>query len=89
MLIKKGKCSKCGLCCERCEQLAPNGECKIHDSKPRECRTYPVNPMQLEEECSYWFEEDGVKITFKNKYDFPQETRDRWQQAYMEKSEDE
>ena len=59
--IRKGKCNRCGWCCqqENCKHLLIEdgiATCLIHKSeRPLRCSLYPANPPIVHEECGYYF----------------------------------
>jgi Fe-S-cluster containining protein len=65
---RRGECLSCGLCCKAsfpCPFLFQQGErwlCKIHETKPEVCKTYPFSPEDrfphTEGSCGYYFVDD-------------------------------
>lgn len=52
----KNLCKKCGKCCKlfKCNHLAENNLCKIHEKRPEECMNFPFSPWQeIPEGCGY------------------------------------
>ena len=46
-----------------CPQLTTEQTCGVYDIRPRTCREYPQNPLDvISKPCSYWFERDGVRM---------------------------
>lgn len=57
---RKGKCNRCGWCCEYrvCEYLRYEDEiavCTIYGNHPGECKRFPQAPPILNEKCGYYF----------------------------------
>jgi Fe-S-cluster containining protein len=43
--------------CPKFEKTATGGGCTVYQERPKTCRNFPTNPLQmLETPCSYWFE---------------------------------
>jgi len=79
---KKGDCNRCGLCCKiefNCSFLADNTDgtynCTIYQTSHAmsACRTFPINPKDLEEiqnkiapygQCGFYFEGAPADLTF-------------------------
>ena len=69
--IRQGECKRCGVCCKllfQCPFLQdlPDGgtRCRIHNTRPRNCRIFPISEKDLHERdllcphlpCGYSFE---------------------------------
>jgi len=62
---RRGECLGCGECCKAsfsCPFLFLSGDkwlCKIHETKPEVCKTYPFNEHDVfphtKERCGYYF----------------------------------
>lgn len=90
MIVKRGTCNYINcktVCCENCVSLADN-KCSIYSNRSNGCKVYPHNPMALELGCTYYFEEDNIKITAENIYTFSEEKRRAWLELFIEKSLD-
>lgn len=62
--LRFGFCKRCGFCCtsKRCGHFEwKNGEaiCKVwgNGSMPEECKSYPISPPILSDDCGYRFVE--------------------------------
>jgi len=68
MVIRKGKCNRCGKCCDYggkwpCEYLRFDGDiaiCNIYENRPKVCRLYPQRLEDVFEGCGFYFEEEGI-----------------------------
>jgi len=68
---RRGECLGCGECCKasfNCPFLFQKGEqwlCKIHETKPEVCKTYPFNEGDVFPhtvgKCGYYFVEEEEK----------------------------
>lgn len=59
---RKGKCIKCGKCCQLCKYYSKEKGCRINIIKPLICRLYPtiVDGCKLYDGCGfYWDKEDN------------------------------
>ena len=63
---RKGKCKKCGRCCNGCEHLVDKkGKklCGVYDNRPFFCyKQFPLDEIDkqiygVDGKCGYWFEE--------------------------------
>lgn len=58
--IRKGKCNRCGWCCEYrvCDHLTYEDGvaiCGIYEDHPGECQRFPQAPPILTETCGFYF----------------------------------
>jgi len=59
---RRGECRQCGSCCHltfRCPFRRSDGLCNIYERRPRTCRDFPVDELDLRltrVPCGYWFE---------------------------------
>ena len=73
---RQGECTRCGACCKilfRCPFLGTDAEgqytCTIYEKRFAQCRLFPLHArdlLDLEEECSYTFDDDAGAVQGKS-----------------------
>jgi hypothetical protein len=59
--LRRGECLRCGACCTvmiRCPHLEGDNKCTIYETRPTQCRMFPIDVRDLRgrfSACGFYF----------------------------------